>query len=66
MDLVVLSGVNVQKLTSQGFFENLDSYVEQSETFGRSDFVDESVFKYHALTWEEASGYYSGQRGQKM
>lgn len=40
MDLVDLSGVNVQKLTSQGFFENLDSYVEQSEAFGRSDFVD--------------------------
>lgn len=40
MDLVDLAGVNVQKLAAQGFFEDLASYVEQSEAFGRSDFVD--------------------------
>lgn len=40
VDLVDLSGVNVQKLVSQGFFEDLTPYVEQSEAFDRSDFVD--------------------------
>lgn len=40
MDLVDLSGINVQKLTAQGFFEDLTPYVDQSEAFDRSDFVD--------------------------
>lgn len=40
MDLVDLSGVNVQKLAAQGFFEDLAPYVDQSETFGQTDFLD--------------------------
>lgn len=40
MDLVDLSGINVQKLASQDFFEDLTPYVSQSEMFDRSDFVD--------------------------
>lgn len=40
IDLVDLSGVNMQKLVSQGFFEDLTPYVERSNAFGRSDFVD--------------------------
>lgn len=40
VDLVDLSGVNVQKLAEQGFFEDLSAYVSQSEAFGSSDFVD--------------------------
>lgn len=40
IDLVDLSGVNVRKLVSQGFFEDLAPYVDQSEAFGPSDFVD--------------------------
>lgn len=40
IDLVDLSGINVQKLAAQGFFEDLAPYVDRSEAFGRSDFVD--------------------------
>lgn len=40
MDLIDLSGVNVKKLAAQGLFEDLAPYVEQSELFGPSDFVD--------------------------
>ena len=40
MDLINLSGLNVQKLAAQGLFEDLAPYVEQSEAFGPSDFVD--------------------------
>lgn len=40
MDLVDLYGINVQKLASRGFLEDLTPYVDQSEMFERSDFVD--------------------------
>lgn len=40
MDLIDLSGVNVQKLASRGLLEDLTPYVDRSEAFGRSDFVD--------------------------
>lgn len=40
IDLVDLSGVNVQKLTAQGFFEDLAPCLDQSEILDRSDFVD--------------------------
>lgn len=40
MDLIDLSGINVQKLSAQGFFEDLTPYVAQSELFDSSDFVD--------------------------
>lgn len=40
IDLVDLSGIHVQKLAARGFFEDLTPYVEGSEAFGRSDFVD--------------------------
>lgn len=40
VDLVDLSGINVQELATQGFFEDLTPYVSQSEMLDRSDFVD--------------------------
>lgn len=40
MDLIDLSGVNVQKLAARGLFEDLTPYVDQSEQFDRSDFLD--------------------------
>lgn len=40
LDLIDLSGVQVQRLASQGFLEDLSPYVEQSKEFGRADFVD--------------------------
>ena len=40
MDLIDLSGINVQKLADRGLFEDLSPYVDRSEVFGRSDFVD--------------------------
>ena len=40
MDLIDLSGINVQKLADRGLFEDLTPYVDQSEAFDRSDFVD--------------------------
>ncbi|MCM1410153.1 MAG: extracellular solute-binding protein [Lachnospiraceae bacterium] len=40
MDLIDLSGINVRKLAARGLLEDLTSYVEQSEAFDRSDFVD--------------------------
>lgn len=40
MDLIDLSGINVQKLAARGLFEDLTPYVDRSELFDRSDFVD--------------------------
>ncbi|MCM1057806.1 MAG: hypothetical protein NC517_09380 [Firmicutes bacterium] len=40
MDLIDLSGVNVERLAARGLLEDLTPYVEQSEVFERSDFVD--------------------------
>lgn len=40
MDLIDLSGINVQKLADRGLFENLAPYMDQSEAFAVSDFVD--------------------------
>ena len=40
IDLIDLSGLNVQKLTTRGLVEDLTSYMAQSEKFERSDFVD--------------------------
>lgn len=40
IDLIDISGVNVQKLVSRGFLENLAPYVEQSEALKPADFVD--------------------------
>lgn len=40
MDIIDLSGVNAQRLSRQGVFEDLAPWLEQSEDFERSDFVD--------------------------
>lgn len=40
IDIVDLSGVNIEKLSRQGAFEDLSPYLEQSENFDRSSFVD--------------------------
>lgn len=40
MDLIDLSGVNIQRLINAGLLEDLGPYVDRSEAFGRSDFVD--------------------------
>ncbi|MCM1539910.1 MAG: extracellular solute-binding protein [Blautia sp.] len=40
MDLIDLSGVDVQKLAAQNLLEDLAPYVDRSEMFDRSDFVD--------------------------
>ncbi|MCM1025307.1 MAG: hypothetical protein NC432_02665 [Roseburia sp.] len=40
VDLVDLSGIDVQKLASRGFFEDLMPYVNRSELFDSTDFVD--------------------------
>ena len=40
MDLIDLSSINAQRLAARGFFEDLTPYVDQSEVFDRSDFVD--------------------------
>lgn len=40
MDIIDLSGVNVESLSRQGIFEDLGPYLEQSESFAPSDFVD--------------------------
>lgn len=40
MDLVNLSGINMQELASRGFFEDLAPWVDRSEAFERSDFLD--------------------------
>lgn len=40
MDIIDLSGVNVQRLSVQGFFEDLLPYVDRSEKLGRDDFVE--------------------------
>lgn len=40
LDIIDLSGVNVEILSRQGIFEDLRPYLEQSESFAPSDFVD--------------------------
>ncbi len=40
IDIIDLSGVDVRKLSKQGIFTDLFPYLEQSETLGRSDFLD--------------------------
>lgn len=40
MDLIDLEGLNVQRLAARGLLEDLAPYVDRSEAFGRSDFVD--------------------------
>ncbi len=40
IDIVDLSGVNIQNLCRQGVFEDLSPYLEESETFDCDDFVD--------------------------
>ncbi len=40
VDIVDLSGVNIKNLCRKGVFEDLTSWLEESETFGREDFVD--------------------------
>ncbi len=40
IDIIDLSGVNVEKLSKQGVFADLSPYLEQSEKWGPSDFVD--------------------------
>lgn len=40
MDIIDLSGVNVENLSRQGVFEDLTPYLEQSEAFDPSDFLD--------------------------
>ena len=40
MDLIDLSGINVRNLADRGLFEDLAPYVDRSEAFDRSDFVD--------------------------
>lgn len=40
MDLIDLSGLNVENLARQGVFEDLAPYLERSETFERSDFLE--------------------------
>lgn len=40
MDLIDLSGVNVESLSRQGIFEDLRPYLEQSESFAAADFVE--------------------------
>ena len=40
MDLIDLSGVNVESLKRQGVFEDLRPYLEQSQVFAPEDFVE--------------------------
>ena len=40
IDIIDLSGVNIETLSGQGVFEDLGFYLDQSETFTRSDFLD--------------------------
>ena len=40
MDLIDLSGINERNLADRGLFEDLAPYVDRSEAFDRSDFVD--------------------------
>lgn len=40
IDLISLSGLDVQKMCSQGIFEDLNSYLDHSGAFGRDDFLD--------------------------
>lgn len=48
IDLIDLSGVNVRKLVDRGLFEDLAPYVDRSEVFERSDFVEGILDAY---TW---------------
>ena len=40
IDIIDLSGVNVEKLSGQGVFADLTPYLEQSEAVGPSDFLE--------------------------
>ncbi|MCM1190193.1 MAG: extracellular solute-binding protein [Muribaculaceae bacterium] len=40
IDIIDLSGVNVKNLSNQGIFEDLNPYLESSETFTCADFLD--------------------------
>ncbi len=40
IDVISLSGINIQKMSSQNIFEDLTPYVEQSSAFGHDDFID--------------------------
>ena len=40
IDIIDLSGVNIENLSRQGIFEDLGSYLDQSENFARDDFLD--------------------------
>ena len=40
IDIIDLSGVNIENLTRQGVFEDLGSYLDRSETFTRAEFLD--------------------------
>lgn len=40
MDLIDLSGINMKRLADRGLIEDLTPYVDRSEVFERSDFVD--------------------------
>lgn len=60
MDLIDLSGVNIQRLVRAGLLENLTPYVERSEAVDRADFVDGILEAYtfeHTLVSIPASFY---------
>lgn len=40
IDIIDLSGLDVEKLVKQGILENLEPYLEQSEKYRRSDFLE--------------------------
>ncbi|MCM1090277.1 MAG: extracellular solute-binding protein [Butyrivibrio sp.] len=40
VDIIDLTGVDVRKMAARGIFEDIAPYVERSEAFSRSDFVD--------------------------
>ena len=40
IDIIDLSGIDIEKLSRQGIFEDLAPWLEQSETFTRDDFLD--------------------------
>ena len=40
IDIIDLSGVNVERLSHQGVFEDLSPYLEESGAFDRTDFLD--------------------------
>ncbi len=60
MDLIDLSGVNIQRLVKAGLLEDLTPYVERSEAVDRADFVDGILEAYtfeHTLVSIPASFY---------